>query len=44
MAESSEKPKCPKCGRPLDPWPLVRKGCSPPDWVMCIRSTHEKET
>ena len=31
-------PKCARCGRPNDPWPLERGGtCSPKDWYWCIR-------
>lgn len=30
--------KCPRCNRPVDPWPLVRADvCSPASWVYCIR-------
>lgn len=30
--------RCEKCGRPLDPWPLGHRACSPKSWVWCIRA------
>jgi len=30
--------RCPRCRRPVKPWPLRRADiCSPDDWAVCIR-------
>lgn len=27
--------RCGVCGRELDPWPLVKRSCSPDHWAKC---------
>lgn len=38
LADRKQPALCLKCKRPVDPWPLQHKGCSPKDWGWCIRN------
>ena len=41
VAEVDWTPRCLRCGRVLDPWPLRRADvCSPKHWARCIRGFH----
>ena len=37
-----KKAHCRICKREVDPWPLLKRSCSPKDWKLCITTDPDK--